>query len=261
LTELELLERLHANLLAVASSTKQVQRIGPFTAFLDPLRPIKYLSWALPDPHTAAQDLAAALPDVVEHYRAHDRNARTEHFEDVCPALAGVVEAAGWTLSERVAVMVCTQQTLVMPPPVDGLVVEPVGPDAPEDTIRAYIETQVEAFGDKEESPSPEVIARWRERAARENTYAGFVDGRLVGTAAALQPAEGATEVVGVTTLHAYRRRGIGATLTATAVAASFAEGTELAWLSAADEAAGRIYTRAGFRLTGWQRGYDAPAA
>ena len=256
---LELLERLHASLHAVADSTKQSERVGPFTAFLDPLRPIKYLSWALPDPHAPGDELAAALPALIDHYRALDRTARTEHFEAVCPDLSEVLDTAGWVLSERVALMVCTPETLTAPPAPDGLVVERIGPEVDDATIREFIATQVGAFGDHEEPASDEVVARWRERSAREHVFAGYLDGRIVGTAASLPPALGAAEVVGVATVEAYRRRGIAGTLTAATVAAAFAEGAELAWLSAADEAAGRIYANAGFAFVGWQRGYDAP--
>ena len=258
MSDANLLERLQANLAAVASSTRQTQRIGPFTAFVDPLRAIKYLSWALPDPGAPAPELAAALPDLVAHYRAHDRSPRIEHFEAVCPALVGVLEQAGWSLSERVPIMACSPDSLVTPPAADGLVVEHVGPEASDERIRSYMDAQREAFEDTEPITG-EQVERWRERSRNEYCFAGLLDGQVVGTAVALPITLGVTEVAGVATRNAFRRRGIAGTLTAAAVAAAFADGAELAFLTAADDAAARIYERAGFVKAGVASGWDGP--
>ena len=254
-----LLERLQASLAELAGQTRESHRVAPFTVFIDPLRTNKYLSFAVPDARAGADALAAALPDVAALFEARERRKRTEHMEVVCPALAGVVEQAGWTLSERVAVMVCTPESFAEPPAPDGLVVEPLEPDATEARIREVWSAQDRAFGEPDQELTPELVARWRERAARELGYAGLLDGEVVGTAIALPVVLGVSELVGVATVPEHRGKGIAGHLTARAVAAAFEAGAELAWLSAADEAAGRVYTRAGFRLEGWQRGYEGP--
>jgi predicted GNAT family acetyltransferase len=64
-------------------------------------------------------------------------------------------------------------------------------------------------------------------------------------------PGDGLTEVVGVATIPALRRRGVGTALTAEAVRLAFEIGLEAVVLSAADERAGRIYESVGFRRFG----------
>jgi ribosomal protein S18 acetylase RimI-like enzyme len=65
------------------------------------------------------------------------------------------------------------------------------------------------------------------------------------------QPVGDVTEVVGVATLPAYRRRGLGGAVTAALVADALAHGTELVFLSAGSEDVARVYARLGFDRIG----------
>ena len=62
-----------------------------------------------------------------------------------------------------------------------------------------------------------------------------------------LDPQDGLTELVGICTLESHRRRGLAGSLTRTALVAAFARGVFVAFLSAADARAGRVYEAAGF--------------
>jgi predicted GNAT family acetyltransferase len=55
------------------------------------------------------------------------------------------------------------------------------------------------------------------------------------------------TEVVGVATLPAFRRRGLGGAVTAALVADALAHGAEIVVLSAGSEEIARVYARLGF--------------
>jgi predicted GNAT family acetyltransferase len=60
--------------------------------------------------------------------------------------------------------------------------------------------------------------------------------------------ADGVTEIVGVATLPGFRRRGIGALVTAHTVrAAATLAGVTLPWLTPGDNGADRVYRRIGF--------------
>ena len=54
-------------------------------------------------------------------------------------------------------------------------------------------------------------------------------------------------ELVGLATLADYRRQGIATAITREAVARAFEHGTEVVFLTAADERAGRVYQKVGF--------------
>jgi ribosomal protein S18 acetylase RimI-like enzyme len=59
---------------------------------------------------------------------------------------------------------------------------------------------------------------------------------------------DGLAEVAGIATLEPFRRRGVASVLTSEAVHTAFLQGVEVALLTAADEHAGHLYERIGFR-------------
>ena len=75
-------------------------------------------------------------------------------------------------------------------------------------------------------------------------------DGATVATGGH-QPVVEATEIVGVATLPAFRRRGLGTAVTAALAADAREGGCRLVFLSAGDEATARVYEHAGFRRVG----------
>lgn len=168
--------------------------------------------------------------------------------------------ADGWLLSERMPVMVCAPDRFVTPAVPAGLAIERVRGDSPDDLVLGFLRAQRVAFAD--DSPiTPAEVARWRSRADEHFHMAGSLDGAIVGTALCAPIAGGVTEVGGVATPPPYRRRGIAASVTAAAVAAAFAAGAELAWLTAAGPSAQGIYARAGFTVEGTLLAYDAAPA
>lgn len=78
--------------------------------------------------------------------------------------------------------------------------------------------------------------------------FLALVDGQPAGAGAFSAPYDLLTEVAGIATLERFRRRGIAAFVTGEAVRTAFEQGLEAAVLSAADERAGRVYEKVGFR-------------
>ena len=75
------------------------------------------------------------------------------------------------------------------------------------------------------------------------------------------QHAGGVAEITGIGVLPASRRRGLGAAVTHALAAHALASNTPTVFLSAADFAAARIYTRLGFREIGTAMIAEAPDA
>ncbi len=65
------------------------------------------------------------------------------------------------------------------------------------------------------------------------------------------QPVGDVTEVVGVATLPAFRRRGLGGAVTGALVADALAHGAGLVFVSAGSEEIARVYARLGFERIG----------
>jgi predicted GNAT family acetyltransferase len=91
---------------------------------------------------------------------------------------------------------------------------------------------------------------RERVRAGRTVTAVALAGGQPVSVGSH-QPVGSVSEVVGVGTLRAYRRRGIAASLTAFLAADARRRGVATVFLSAGDDDVARVYGRVGFRRIG----------
>ena len=253
----DLLERLRAGTVELAGRDRETVRVAPFTAFVDHRRSLKFFSFAVPDVGAGAE-AQAALGPLAQAFAERGRTGRIELVVDLTPDLPAAIEAAGWSLSERIPIMVCTPDTLVSPPVPEGVEIIVPGADSPDDVVAGWHRTLGVAFGDEKEVEEAEVQV-WRERAPTSFYAAAVCDGEVVGTAAGAPIVLGNSEVGAVGTLPAHRRRGVAGALTARVAAAGFAAGAERVWLTSAPEAEG-IYARAGFSVVGTAANYDAPA-
>lgn len=252
----ELLERLRAGTLALAGRDRETVRVAPFTAFVDHRRTMKYFSFAVPDVGVGAE-AGEALGGLAAAFAERERTGRIELIENLAPELPAAVEAAGWSLSERVPIMACTPDSLVVPPVPEGIEVIAPDADSSDDIVVGWHQTLGIAFGDGFEEAEMEV---WRERAPISFYAAALSGGRVVGTAACSPLTLGTSEIGAVATLPEHRRRGIAGLLTACVASAAFAAGAEIVWLTSFPEAE-RIYARAGFSVIGTQSNYDAPVS
>ena len=96
-------------------------------------------------------------------------------------------------------------------------------------------------------------VLDFRRSLDKSRAFTARLDGLGVCAGMYTDIVEGVTELVGIATLHAYRRRGIGGALTVYATQTAFADGASLVFLTAANEGAGRVYQRVGFRPLGNQ--------
>lgn len=247
------LARLQESLRAEVAGDRERVVVPGFDAYVDHLRTQKYYSLALPDSDAGAEH----LPALRQAFSERGRNARIELFPALNPELESVLLAHGWTLSERMPVMTCTPDALIAPPPVGGLRVEPVRSDSPEDLVLGFMRAQRIAFRD--DTPiTDEQVTGWRAHGGWR--AAGLLGETIAGTALCGVSFDGIAEVGGVATPPEFRRRGIAAAVTHAAVAAAFADGLELAWLTAAADDSRRIYERMGFETVGTLLAYDAPS-
>jgi ribosomal protein S18 acetylase RimI-like enzyme len=97
-----------------------------------------------------------------------------------------------------------------------------------------------------------EMIAGLVERAeAGVSITAGVYGEHGIVSSGVHQPVGETTEIVGVATLPAMRRQGLGAAVTSRLVEHAFANGVDLVLLSAEDDAVAAVYERVGFHRIG----------
>jgi len=260
-SEYEIIERIDAFCDAVPRRRARAEAHGPLVLFV-PTGP----GW----PYYARPRLRSGLPVTaadVRSVRARQRELLIpESFEWIEEATPGMAEAAA-----RAGLRVTAHPLLVLgdpspaPPLPAGITVRLVPPDDPGlDLIWAVPAVAFghpgTAAGDAGAAERDKLaadhdagtIAMLRERleSGQSVLAAAFSeDGPLA--AGSYQSADGVAEITGVGVLPAYRRRGVGAAVTAMLAADALASGVRTVFLSATDDAVARVYARLGFRVVG----------
>jgi ribosomal protein S18 acetylase RimI-like enzyme len=256
--DLDLLQRIDAYLDAAPRTGASTETIGPFTLFVNAGHGWRY--YARPTPGATGHST-----DDVRAVRQRQRAlAQPEAFEwigELTPGVGSAVADDGMRVAEHPLMVLADRVGSV---PVDGVDVAIVDADDDLAAIGAVAEvgfatpgTAVGAPGAAEAAAAaraqgPDTLAFQRGRMLAGLTVAAAA--RVSGVVASVgwhQPLEGASEIVGVATLPAYRRRGLGAAVTAALVADALERGVTTVFLSADDDDVARVYATLGFRRIG----------
>jgi ribosomal protein S18 acetylase RimI-like enzyme len=231
----------------------EVVEVPLFTLFFHPTDRNKYFNYAIPNRPTGG-DLSAVMEGIRAEFRRRGRVARFEFFEAFAPDLPRSLRALGFAEEGRQWSMICTPETFREAPPLAGVSVVEVTPESPDKDVADFILAQRQGFDPQNTAlPGPEEVNRARVDFLLGGWHAllARVDEEPASAPAAgavySDPLDGISEVAGIATRVPYRRRGIASLLTSYAVRGAFARGAQIATLTAADEAAGRVYERVGF--------------
>lgn len=257
----DLLARIDTYLDGVARAATRAEEIGPFTLFVRESPGWPY--YARPTP--GARDFTRADAEAV---RSRQRELGIpETFElviDRSPGAAEAIEATGLPVTRRPLMALIPQEfaridvpdgvelrwpTADDPDLVRMLAVQELGFGAPGTAVGV---AGADELGAMVPNANLDVVDAARRMIAEGRTVVGslLLDGDPVATGAH-QPIADATEVVGVATLPAYRRRGLAGALTSALVDDALARGVTLVCLSAGDDDVARVYERVGFRRVG----------
>jgi GNAT superfamily N-acetyltransferase len=242
-------DRLQAYLRASAENSYAAVPVPPFTLFFHPTDALTFFNYAIPD-RPVGGDLDAPLERLRQEFLTRNRVPRFEFIEQYAPDLPAALRAAGFVEESRTHLMLATPESYRPAPPLEGLEVRVLGPDAPLDDIRAAMTVARRGFEGEQMAPTAvQEAERLRGRLDAGMRYIlALLKGEPAGTGVYSAPMDSLTEVAGIATREPFRRRGIAAAVTAAALEDAFRNGVTLAMLSAADERAGRVYERVGFK-------------
>jgi ribosomal protein S18 acetylase RimI-like enzyme len=205
-----------------------------YVLYRDPRSDHPYLNYAVPVADAPAWNGVDALRGA---FAAHGLRPRLEFVAQCAPGLEEALAAAGFELEARIPVMTCEAMALQTVPAPDGVVIARVLEAA---DARPLLEVARAAFG--EPPPSDDDLAGYA-----GHGFLARAGGAPAGAAFRTAIAEGVSEIAGIGVLERFRRRGIGAALTAAAAADAFADDAQLCFLTPGDDGARRTYERAGF--------------
>ena len=250
MSSIEEINRIQAFLRANARNQYESVALPPFTLFFHPSSPVKYFNYAIPDA-PAGGELGDVLAELRAIFKERGRTARFEFFEAFAPALPDALLKNGFSEEFRQWSMICTPDTLLPAAAVPDLEVVALRPDSPATDVRDYILAQRQGFNPADSTlPSDYdmVQARLDFMVSGWQPFLARVAGEPAGAAVFSRPIDGVSEVAGIATCLPFRRRGIGSLLAWRATSAAFEQGVQAACLTAADENAGRLYARLGYR-------------
>lgn len=250
-TEADLLRRITRYYTSGAGGDVDVEQIGAFAVVFHRTSDVWYLSYATPV-DALADDADEALAAVTARFAERERAVSLEWIEELAPQLADVSVRAGLPEPDIEPLLVVDRRDLRIPA-VDGATVRIVdGTD--ESDVRAVRSVAHQTFPEIGPMTDAEVRRIADEiRAAQRVQVAVDLDGRPVAIGDH-SPALGVTEITGVGTLPAYRRRGLAGLVAATLAADAFDRGCDVVYLTAATMDAARVYERVGFRRIGTAR-------
>jgi ribosomal protein S18 acetylase RimI-like enzyme len=246
--------RLQKYLRYSAGTSYRTFPVPPFTVFLQANDPLIFFNYAIPDEPISADsgDADESLDLLKEVFVRENRTPRFEFIGEYAPELPTVLERAGFSEESCLPLMLCTPETLVMPPPIPGFTVRHLQFDSPVNMAIAHSRIAYIGFSGKDDWSADHEGGIFEEKMASiakgMGLFVGYVSEIPVVVATYSVPYDGITEIGGVATLSEYRRRGLAGYITAVATAHAFANGVTLALLSAGDEGAGRVYERVGFQ-------------
>jgi GNAT superfamily N-acetyltransferase len=256
----DLLRRIDAYLDAVPRRVARTEELGPFTLFVNEGRGWRY--YARPRPGTTAFT-GADVAEVRRRQRELRQPQEIEWVVDLAPAVGPAARAAGLEVA-LMPLMHLSRARFTPAAAPDGIEVSFASPgdDLALLTAVAHLafaspgtavgEVGIEALAAAAADADPGAVGLARERVAKGHavTAVAKAGGRPVAVGTH-QPVDGVTEIVGVGSLPAVRRRGLGAAITSALVDDAFARDVQTVFLSAGDETIARVYARVGFRAIG----------
>jgi GNAT superfamily N-acetyltransferase len=237
-------ERIQSYLRTSASRVRETERIGPFLATFDRESDNPFLSYAVPD--DGAVPSPSEVGQLVAAYQRRGRAPRLEYLDAAAPGVEAPLLAGGFAVEARLALMICSLESLVDLPAPNG--VELIPPRSDEEVL-GLVAAQGEAYGGFLSGPA-EDAARMR-----RNLAAGGIavlareadSGEAVGGGICSAPEAGITEIASVGVRAAFRRRGIAGAVVARLTREAFDAGVTLPFLTPESNAEERIYARAGY--------------
>lgn len=221
-------------------------RVGPFTVRHNPDWELKHANYAIPD--REAEPTADEVAALVDAFREHERLPRLEFLPACAPAVEPALLASGFTVENRAPLLACGHGDLRTPKPVDGLRITVPGTEA-EFTDAARV--QHRGFGG--EGEPEQGMTDWLRAAATGDGVAALavLDGTPAGAGGCSVAVDGLSELAGLAVAAPFRRRGVGAALSAWLTDRALDRGCRTVWLEPGGPGVERIYASIGYRRIG----------
>lgn len=243
-----------------ARQDREVVSTSFFTLFLHSTKTDGESNYAIPDAFEGS-DLETDLRRLPPLFGGHTQEPTLQFIEEVFPHLAPVLISSGWSEKERSSVMICTPETYQSAPEVLGLRFTTLSSASALEEIRAGLDTNALGFNPQASRATLQEAEEFRQTLILSQAFTAHLHEQPVAAGMFTEISNGWTELVGITTLEPFRRRGIATALTAYIAQQAFQQGATHPFLIAENEQAGRVYERVGFCSSATWVVYKAPVS
>jgi RimJ/RimL family protein N-acetyltransferase len=237
-------ESIHAFLRA-GGAPEERERIGPFLIRLAPDTKHPMLNYAVPDEDARPSD--ADVDTLVKAFESRGLLPRLEYASGGAPALEEMLHRQGFSTEARLTIMICRpgEERLAEVPPGFKVVLA----RSDEDHADAIVVAD-QAYGEPGGTPDRTRIEGRRRQVQNGGAVVlarHLSTGAPAGSGLFPVPRAGVTELAGVGTADAFRRRGVASAVTSCLLKSAFEAGVQLVWLTPEHVGSERIYARVGF--------------
>jgi len=230
------------------ASAVEHKAAGCFHVFTAPDNTRHWENMALTDAELPS-DVVALRRDIAAMEASFVARARApllEAVHQIGDALIPLLEELGWVIEGVYAVYGCEPSCAAVVEHCDAIRTVAIPDDAPVSVMQSMMQIGERAFENPTaplpaEDAAAAALVRWRGMPK----VMAYVDGIPVGSGMLTLPIDGCSELAGICTLEDYRGRGVATQVVAHLLQIAAASGITLAYLTAADDAAARIYLRA----------------
>ena len=236
----------------------EIVPISPFTLHFPKSETPVSDSYALPtEPITG--DITEAVAEVTAVFRERGVTPRIQYLDAFCPTLTAVIEQAGYQQEKSSMMLMCTPETYRPAPTMPGLNTLILSENSSLDDLVSGIETHVLGFDPEERVLRDTDAEMFRQTLITSRAFILRMEDEPVTTGMFTAVHNGVTEIMGISTLPAYRRRGFAAYLTSYMAQIAFARQVDLVFLITPDDETTAVYQRVGFQPRALQLTYYLP--
>ncbi|MEZ4642160.1 MAG: GNAT family N-acetyltransferase [Chloroflexota bacterium] len=224
-----------------------VIRRSPFTIFLHRTDDCTEASTAVPDINTYPH-WPTSLAEVKEAFAQHGRCARVEFLDTFAPTLIPALTQAGFVQTSATTVVMCTPETYRPAPTMPGLSSIILSRGLAPEEIDANLQTRELGFDPFNPQIKHTEAGIFKETLMTDRAFLLRLHRQPVAVGMFAEINEGVTELVGVTTLPEFRRRGFAAYLTGYMTQVAFARHVDLAFIICEDDDIANMYRHVGYK-------------
>lgn len=237
--------QIHSYIQFAAAVHRETEQVGPFLATFTPSTDLAFLNYAVPD-HDAVptpEDIEA----LVDAYTARGRAPRLEYVGAAAPGVEPLLVDAGFSVTLRLPLMICTAATLNPSPMPKNI--ETVVATSHRDLAGVVAVTKA-AYANDYSPPTEREVAGRRLLVARGGIALLARDqdsGAPSGSGICEVPNAGICELATVGVAPTFRRRGVAGAVVVRLCETAFDAGVDTVWLTPEHDYTERLYARLGF--------------